>query len=115
MNFKRGLHIFSKVLILFLSEVVIFSSVNVSINRLNHWVIYIFVLSFQFSSITFLDIIDEVKINVLVSFEALMGERSPNRNTEGDLEILKSRSISSLHITSDQNLFMYVQFQKEWI
>ncbi len=33
-----------------------------------------------------------------------MGERSPNRNTDGDLEILKSRIVSSLLITSEQNL-----------
>ncbi len=75
MNLKEGSIFFQKMLILFLCEAVIFTSINVSINILNHWVIYIFVLSFQFNSITFLAIIDEVKINAFGFFWGINGRK----------------------------------------
>ncbi len=58
---------------------------------------------------------DEVKINVFVSCEELIEEKSLNRNIERDSGRLISRIVSSLHLTSDQNFFMYIQLQKELI
>ena len=87
-------------------EAVNFSRLEWSVSKLSQWVMDILVRSFQFNSMTFFAMVNDISMNGLREVGMVKVEISPSSAVMGQRGMLRLRISDSLPMTSDQKFWM---------